>query len=128
MIADRIRLARRKAGLSLRGLSDAMGSAVTAQAIGKYERGEDIPSSGVLSALARALKVSIAYLMDTQSLELAGVEFRTKASTSARERALVETEVLEWIERYLQVEQMLDLDSAEWQCPVTMRCILNHVD
>ena len=41
MIADRIRLARRKAGLSLRGLSDAMKGRVTAQAIGKYERGED---------------------------------------------------------------------------------------
>lgn len=128
MIADRIKLARRKAGFSLRGLSDAMGGRVTAQAIGKYERGEDIPSSGVLSALAKALKVSIAYLLDTQSLELSGVEFRTKASTTARERAHVETEVLEWIERYLQVEQMLDLDSAEWQCPVAMRCILSHVD
>jgi Zn-dependent peptidase ImmA (M78 family)/transcriptional regulator with XRE-family HTH domain len=128
MIADRIKLARRKAGFSLRGLSDAMEGRVTAQAIGKYERGEDIPSSGVLSALAKALKVSIAYLLDTQSLELSGVEFRTKASTSARERAHVETEVLEWIERYLQVEQMLDLDSAEWQCPVAMRCILSRVE
>src|SRR5260370_2170258 len=128
MIADRIRLARRKAGLALRGLSDAMGGRVTAQAIGKYERGEDIPSSGVLSALAKALKVSIAYLLDTQSLELAGVEFRTKASTSARERAYVETEVLEWIERYLQVEQMLELDSAIWQCPIAKRCKLHDVD
>ena len=55
MIADRIKLARRKAGFSLRDLSDAMQNRVTAQAIGKYERGEDIPSSGVLTALARAL-------------------------------------------------------------------------
>ena len=56
MIADRIRLARRKAGLSLRELSAAMDDRVTAQAIGKYERGEDIPSSGVLLALAKALE------------------------------------------------------------------------
>ena len=34
---------------------------MTAQAIGKYERGEDIPSSKVLSALAKTLKVSISY-------------------------------------------------------------------
>lgn len=46
MIADRLRLARRKAGLSLRDLSDAMDGRVTAQAIGKYERGESTPSSG----------------------------------------------------------------------------------
>ena len=46
MIADRLRLARRKAGLSLRNLSAAMDSRVTAQAIGKYERAESVPSSG----------------------------------------------------------------------------------
>jgi transcriptional regulator with XRE-family HTH domain len=39
MIADRIKLARRKAGLSLRDLAAAMNDRVTAQAIGKYERG-----------------------------------------------------------------------------------------
>jgi Zn-dependent peptidase ImmA (M78 family) len=117
MIGDRIRLARRKAGLSLRDLSAAMGAKVTAQAIGKYERGEDVPSSGVMMALAAALNVSTAYLLDTQGIQLTGVEFRTRANTSARERAVVETEVLEWIERYLQLESILDLDSAQWLCP-----------
>ena len=118
MIADRLRLARRKAGYSLRDLSSAMDSKVTAQAIGKYERGESMPSSGVLLALSKALGVSLAYLLDTQGIELSGVEFRTKANTSARERAQVETEVLEWIDRYLQIELILELDSAQWQCPV----------
>src|SRR5436305_2867433 len=112
MIADRIKLARRKAGFSLRDLSAAMDNKVTAQAIGKYERAEDIPSSGVLTALARALNVSLSYLMDTRGIALAGVEFRTKANTTARDRAHVETEVLEWIERYLQIELILELDSA----------------
>ena len=121
MIADRIKLARRKLGFSLRDLSDAMQNRVTAQAIGKYERGEDIPSSGVLTALAKALGVSLAYLLDTQGLQLAGVEFRTKANTTGRDRALVETEVLEWIERYLQIEMVLELDSADWQCPLGKR-------
>lgn len=121
MIGDRIRLARRKAGLSLRGLSTAMRGKVTAQAIGKYERGEDVPSSGVLMALAKALDVSLAYLLDTQGVELTGVEFRTKASTTARDRAHVESEVLEWIERYLQVEAALELDSARWQSPFEPR-------
>jgi Zn-dependent peptidase ImmA (M78 family) len=118
MIADRIRLARRKAGFSLRDLAAEMDHRVTAQAIGKYERGEDIPSSGVLIELAKALKVSVSYLMDTQGLVLSGVEFRTKANTSAADRAAVETEVLEWIERYLQIEHILALDSAEWKPPL----------
>lgn len=118
MIADRIRLARRKAGFSLRDLSAAMEGRVTAQAIGKYERGESTPSSGVLLGLAKALDVSLGYLLDTQGIALSGVEFRTKANTTARDRAEVETEVLEWVERYLQIEQVLELDSAEWQCPL----------
>ena len=128
MIADRIKLARRKAGFSLRDLSDAMENRVTAQAIGKYERGEDVPSSGVLSALAKALGVSLAYLLDTQGLQLSGVEFRTKANTTGSDRALVETEVLEWIERYLQVEVVLELDSADWQCPLPKRQKLRNVN
>ncbi|MGO9230059.1 MAG: helix-turn-helix domain-containing protein [Bryobacteraceae bacterium] len=127
MIADRVKLARRKAGLSLRDLSAAMDHKVTAQAIGKYERGEDVPSSGVLSALAKALDVSLSYLMDTRGIALARVEFRTKANTTARDRAHVETEVLEWIERYLQIELVLDLDSAEWQCPVQCPVQLREV-
>ena len=117
MIADRIRLARNKAGLSLRDLSAEMGERVTAQAIGKYERGEDIPSSGVLNALAKALGVSLSYLLDAQGIVLSGVEFRTKANTTAKDRAHVETEVLEWIERYLQIELVHDLDSSKWLCP-----------
>jgi transcriptional regulator with XRE-family HTH domain len=48
-------LARAASGLSLRELQEAIQNRVTAQAIGKYERDEDMPSSGVLAALARAL-------------------------------------------------------------------------
>lgn len=118
MIADRLKLARGKAGYSLRDLEAAIDRKVTAQAIGKYERGESIPSSGVLMALAKALGVSLNYLMDTQGIELAGVEFRTKASTTGQDRAHVQTAVLEWIERYLQIETVLELDSAQWHSPV----------
>src|SRR6266571_5965381 len=128
MIGDRLKLARRKAGLSLRDLAGAMETKVTAQAIGKYERGESTPSSGVLLALSKALGVSLNYLMDTQGITLAGVEFRTKANTSGRERAQVETEVLEWIERYLQIELILELDSARWQCPIPCPRSLHAVD
>lgn len=127
MIADRVRLARRKSGLSLRGLSAAIDGRVTAQAIGKYERGENVPSSGVLVALSKALGVSVSYLMDTQGIEIQGVEFRAGSSTTARDRAAVQTEVLEWIERYLQIEAVLELDSAHWQYPVKQPTELGEV-
>jgi len=118
MIGTRIKLARKKSGLSLRALADALEGKVSAQAIGKYEREEMTPSSGVLLALCRVLNVSLSYLMDTQGIELTGVDFRTKANTTAKDRAHVETEVIEWIERYLQIESILELDSAKWLTPI----------
>jgi Zn-dependent peptidase ImmA (M78 family)/DNA-binding XRE family transcriptional regulator len=120
MIGERIKLARKKAGLSLRGLADAMGGHVTAQAIGKYERGEMVPSSDVLISLSKALGVSIAYLMSPEQVELGVVEFRTHSSTTAKERAKVESELLEWVEGYLQIETILELNSAQWTHPKGM--------
>jgi Zn-dependent peptidase ImmA (M78 family)/DNA-binding XRE family transcriptional regulator len=118
MIGTRIRLARKKAGLSLRGLAEAMGNKVSAQAIGKYERGEMTPGSDILIALSKALDVSISYLMDTQGISLTSVDFSTKANTTAKDRARVETVLLEWVECYLQIEQILELNSAAWQQPI----------
>jgi Zn-dependent peptidase ImmA (M78 family)/DNA-binding XRE family transcriptional regulator len=118
MIGTRIKLARKKAGLSLRGLAEAMGNKVSAQAIGKYERGEMVPSSDVLIALSKALDVSIPYLLDTQGVSLTAADFRKTSNTTAKDRARVETSLLEWVEPYLQIEKLLDLDSAAWEKPI----------
>ena len=120
MNGERIKLARKRCGLSLRDLARKMDHIVTAQAIGKYERNEMTPSSEVLISLTRTLDVSLAYLMAPRGVELGEVEFRTKANTSARARAKVETAVLESVERYLQIEQILELDSAAWSRPDSM--------
>ncbi len=117
MIGTHIKLARKKAGYSLRGLAEALGGKVSAQAIGKYERGEMAPSSDVLLALSKVLGVTVAYLMNSQGIELTSVDFRTKASTTGKDRARVETEVIEWVERYLQIEEILELDGTHWKKP-----------
>lgn len=117
MDGERLKLARKRARLSLRGLADKMAGRVSAQAIGKYERGEMTPSSEVLIAISKALGVSIPYLLSPQGIELGDVDFRTKASTGAKDRAAVATEVIEWVERYLQVERILELESAAWTGP-----------
>ena len=117
MFGDRLKLARKKAGYSLQSLSDALDNRVTAQAIGKYERGEMMPSSGVLIQLAKALGVSLHYLLNEQVQELDEVEFRKLAGTSARERARVSAEVIDQLQRYLTVEEILGLDSGAWRMP-----------
>ena len=110
MFSERLKLARKRSGLSLRALSSQIDGLVSAQAIGKYERAEMTPSSTVAITLAEALEVSLSYLLSPSSVSLESVEFRKLASTKAKERAAVEGEVLDHVDRYLQVEQILGLD------------------
>ncbi|NJL72670.1 MAG: helix-turn-helix transcriptional regulator [Candidatus Competibacteraceae bacterium] len=56
MFGERLKRARKRAGLSLRDLEERLSRQVSAQAIGKYERGDMMPGSAVLIALARALE------------------------------------------------------------------------
>lgn len=117
MFGDRLKLARKKAGYSLRALSDAMNGRVSAQAIGKYERGEMMPTSRVLGDLADALDCSIEFLMSQSVRELDGVEFRKKSGTRVRDRNVVEAAVVEHVEPYIAVEEILELDSSAWHAP-----------
>ena len=117
MIGQRLKLARSAAGLSLRDLEKKIGNRVTAQAIGKYERNESMPGSGVLIALAAVLGVSVDYLVGDQEMVLEEVEFRKKKPTSRREESQVEAKVLHFLERYLMVEELLHLPSVEWNSP-----------
>jgi len=117
MFGDRLKLARKKAGYSLRALSDAMEGKVSAQAIGKYERDEMMPASDVLTSMAKVLDVNLEYLLSNQVKELQGVEFRKKSGTSVKDRSRVEATVIERIEKYLSVEEILELESADWHEP-----------
>jgi transcriptional regulator with XRE-family HTH domain len=117
MIGQRLKLARAASGLSLRDLQSAIDNLVTAQAIGKYERDEAMPSSGVLSALGSALNVSEDYLLSTDELVLDGVEFRKKEIASRREEAFVEGRTIHLLERYLAIEDVLGLASVVWDRP-----------
>ena len=117
MFGERLQLARKKAGLSLRGLADAIGGQVTPQAIGKYERGEMMPSSTIMIALTKALGVSMEFLVAPLEVRLGALDFRKKSGTSARDRHHVEATVIEHVERYLLVEEVLELKSAAWSAP-----------
>lgn len=117
MIGHRLRIARAAAGLSLRDLSAQIDGLVTAQAIGKYERNEDMPRSSVLLAMADALNVSEEYLLSDDDLVLEGVDFRKKPNTSAREEAAIEANSVHLLERYLAIEDLLHLKSVDWEKP-----------
>ena len=73
MFGERLKLARKRSGLSLRGLADAINHAVSAQAIGRYERNEMLPGSATALKLAKALGVPLSYLFSPSEIRLEGV-------------------------------------------------------
>ena len=112
MLGERLRIARKKAGFSLRGLAEILDPPVSAQAISKYESNAMMPSSSVLVGLGKALDVSLDFLMSSQVESLAGIEFRKHSGASARDRARAQAVVTEALEDYLVIENILDLPAA----------------
>lgn len=104
LLGHRIRQARVAAGLSLRGLASQVG--VSHQAIAKYERGKDTPGSAVLLRLSEALGVPWEYFVRPRRLEIAEVHYRALARLPKREREKLLMRATEWLERYLEVEEL----------------------
>ena len=115
MFGNRLRLARKRAGLSMRALAERMNPKVTAQAISKYEAGSMMPSSAVLVSLGEALGVSLDFLMSARVQALDGLEFRKHTGASARDRAQAEAILIDNLERYLAIEDIVDMPaSTDW--------------
>jgi len=119
MIGNRLKRAREALGLSLRELEAAIQGQVSAQAIGKYERNEMMPSSTILLALAKTLEVSPEYLLSEREIELMGVDFRKAPHAGVKEERAVEASVLDQVERYLELEELLPGIEQPWNTPAS---------
>ena len=117
MIGQRLRIVRKAQGLALRDLAKKIDGRVTPQAISLYERDASMPSSSVLTALADALDVPAAYLAGHQEIKLKFGQFRTKRPMNMRERGQLEAQILDRLDRYLSVEQLLGMPRADWDKP-----------
>jgi Zn-dependent peptidase ImmA (M78 family)/transcriptional regulator with XRE-family HTH domain len=101
-IGERLKIARRAAGMSQRDLAEAAG--VSAMAISKYERDLDIPSSGVLLRLAAALSVKIEYFLRPVTVVITVPSYRRRTSLPRKQEYAIVARIQEWLERYLDVE------------------------
>ena len=117
MFGKRLRVSRTASGLSLRDLSKKIDNLVTAQAISRYERDEVFPSPIVLNELVKALSVTEDYLLNDDQLALTNVEFRKKRITSRKEEIQVEGQTIHRLENYLFVENLLGLETTDWDRP-----------
>lgn len=104
MLNERLHQARQAQGLSLRALAERVG--VSAVMLSKYERGESVPSSGVLLELADALGVRTEYFFRTAEIHLEHVQHRNKHRWKLPK--LAETKVLADVRDQLERWQILD--------------------
>ena len=94
MFGQRLRLARKQAGLSMQALAESLTPGISAQAINKYEADKMMPSSAVLVGLSKSLGVSLDFLMGGQVHELQSLEWRKTSNASAQDRAKAEMVVI----------------------------------
>jgi Zn-dependent peptidase ImmA (M78 family)/DNA-binding XRE family transcriptional regulator len=105
MIGERIKQARKAAGLSLRALADRAG--ITAMAISKYEGGKSTPSSRVLLDLSKALGVRTEYFFRPVKIELQEMKHRKHSRLPKKALDQIEGDVKEQLERFMELEQLL---------------------
>src|SRR5437660_4948924 len=77
-------------------------------AISKYEREMDIPSSSVLLRLSNALGVKIEYFFRPATVILSAPTYRRRTWLPSGEEAGILEHVQDWLERYLDIESLLN--------------------
>lgn len=118
MFKEKLKAARLKTGLSLRGLATKAGNKISAQAIGKYERGEMNPSQEILELLAATLGLQPTALTSKNSIQLGDVEYReNKLIRSKSDERIVSSTIHHHLLRYLKIEELVQVTVREWDKP-----------
>jgi Zn-dependent peptidase ImmA (M78 family)/DNA-binding XRE family transcriptional regulator len=110
LFAERLKSARQLNGMSLQDLADALENKISKQALHKYEKGEVIPDSERMQSLCAALGLRPDYFSRTTSVTLGSIEFRKLTKLPAKEEAQIVERVKEYLERYLELEDIIGLD------------------
>jgi Zn-dependent peptidase ImmA (M78 family)/DNA-binding XRE family transcriptional regulator len=94
--------------MSQRQLAEMAG--VSAMAISKYEHDQDVPGSAVLLRLGRALRVKVEYFFRPFNVRLSAPAYRRRQSLPDQQRESIVARVQEWVERYIEIEGLLNLE------------------
>lgn len=108
---ERLKVARKMNGLSLQDLSDKLKSSVSKQALSKYESGKSIPDSNVLLDISKVLGLTQDYFTRSNEVTLGNLSFRKLAKLSARAQDMVVYQTKDFLERYLELEDILGINS-----------------
>ena len=104
--------ARKMSGLSLRELAGKMNVPITKQALSQYEKGQITPSSKVIIAISNALDLPVDYFFKKSNVKLEHLEFRKKSSLSQKKVEAVRFQTLNYLEKYLEIEELLNVNGV----------------
>ena len=110
IFGQRLRLARKMAGLSLQELADLLDCQVSKQSLNKYEMGQMKPSSEVLMALSSCLRLKPDYFFKNIDTQVGTIAFRKASKMSKKEDDAVIEEARFFLERYQEIENIMNLN------------------
>mgnify|MGYP000232922605 CR=1 FL=1 len=108
-LGQRLKAARKMAGMSMEELVTRAGRIVSKQSVSKYENGLMEPSPQILARLAQVLGVKPSYFYQRTRLQLTNLYFRQKSKLSRKEEAAIKYKAIDYLERYLDLEDKLGL-------------------
>lgn len=109
IFAFRLQAARKIACLSIRDLAEKIN--LSHQAISKYENAKMMPDSEVLISLSSALGVNVDYFFREPEIILNKIDFRKKSKLAKKEQERIKSVAIDYLERYLQLESILNINS-----------------
>ena len=127
LFAQRLKNARKLAGMSQDDLVSAMDGLVKKTSIAKYERAEMMPDSRVVVALSRALGVRPGYFTKEFNVSVQKLEFRKKKRLLVKELESIKQKSMSDIESYLELEELAGI-SEPFVHPLSHRIIYNAED
>jgi Zn-dependent peptidase ImmA (M78 family) len=108
---ERLKAARKMNGHSLQDLSDAIGNQFYKQALQRLETGEAKPDSQTISLLSKALHLPSDYFVRETVVQLEELRFRKLKKLPAKEVDKISALTVDYLERYLELEDMLGIDN-----------------
>lgn len=109
---ERLKAARKMKGFSLQDLSDTVNNKWNKQFLNRLETGEAKPDSEMISDLCKALEVTTDYFFRESAVALEDIRFRKRKKLSAKENDKAIHKTAEYLERYLELENLLGIDNS----------------
>jgi Zn-dependent peptidase ImmA (M78 family)/DNA-binding XRE family transcriptional regulator len=124
---ERLKIARKMAGMSLQDLADNLQNVITKQALNKYEMGLMYPSSELILSLSEVLDLKPDFFLRKEPIKINELKFRSRMNLPKK----IEDSILEkarfYVERFIEIEQILGIENV-FTNPIESYTIITEKD